>query len=93
MAGAVISRVRVAAGHDGTAELIVTLVHGNGGESDVNLDEIAAAALFAACGSSAPEELAGHDWQHVQAALAVSWNRFNPAAGNPAARENEENGG
>ncbi|MAT84757.1 MAG: hypothetical protein CMQ43_10515 [Gammaproteobacteria bacterium] len=78
MAGAVISHVRVAAAHDGVAEMVVTLRHANGGLSDVTLDETGAAALFEACGSSTAEELIGHGWEKVQHALAVSWNRYAP---------------
>jgi hypothetical protein len=73
---AVICRVRVAAGHDGVAELVVTLRHGNGAQSDIPLDEIAAAALFDRCGATVPEQLEGHGWERVREALAVSWNRF-----------------
>lgn len=76
MTGTVISGVRIAAGHDGAAELIVTLRHGNGGLSDVTLDELGAAALFEACGGRTPDDLIGHGWEKVQHALAVSWNRF-----------------
>lgn len=77
MSGAVISGVRVAAGHDGSAELVVTLRHGNGGESPITLDEAAAAALFAACRVSEPDALIGHGWESVREALDASWNRFN----------------
>lgn len=73
---AVISHVRVAAGHDGAAELVVTLRHGNGGSSDVTLDEVGAAALFDACGGRTADDLVGHGWEKVRHALAVSWNRF-----------------
>jgi hypothetical protein len=73
---AVISDVRVAAAHDGVAELVVTLRHGNGGISEVNLDQLAAAALFRACHASTTEELMGHGWEKVREALGVSWNRF-----------------
>ncbi len=79
MAGAVISHVRVAAAHDGVAEMVVTLRHDNGGLSDVTLDETGAAALFAACGSATAEELIGHGWEKVQHALTVSWNRYAPS--------------
>jgi hypothetical protein len=72
----VICRVRIAAAHDGTAELVVTLRHGNGGMSDVTLDEAASAALFNACGATHPEDLEGHGWERVKEALWVSSNRF-----------------
>lgn len=73
---AVISDVRIAAAHDGVAELVVTLRFGNGGRSAVTLDEVGAAALFAACGSDSADDLIGHGWEKVQQALAVSWNRY-----------------
>ena len=75
MSTAVISHVRVSAGHDGAAELVVTLRHANGGLSEVTLDELGAAALFEACGGRDADELIGHGWEKVRHALAVSWNR------------------
>lgn len=74
---AVISRVHIAAAHDGVAELVVTLRHGNGGESSVMLDETAAAALYSACQAGDANDLIGHSWEKVRQALDVSWNRFN----------------
>ncbi|HEX7037571.1 MAG TPA: hypothetical protein VF210_17510 [Pseudomonadales bacterium] len=71
-----ISHVRVAAAHDGEAELVVTLTHGNGGTSQVTLDEIAARALLESCNASRADDLLGHGWDKVRDALAVSWNRF-----------------
>lgn len=76
MSGTVISGVRIAAAHDGAAELVVVLRHGNGGQSEVTLDEAGAAALFDATGAATAEQLVGHGWQHVQTALAAAWNRF-----------------
>jgi hypothetical protein len=76
MSSAVITRTRVAAAHDGAAELVVTLRHPNGACSDVALDAAAVAALFDACRASRAEELTGHGWEKVRDALAVSWNRF-----------------
>lgn len=76
MSGAVICGLRVAAAHDGVAELVVTLRHGNGGTSVVSLDQMAAAALFRACNASRADDLIGASWEHVREALAVSWNRL-----------------
>jgi hypothetical protein len=73
---AVISAVRVAAAHDGVAELVVLLEHSNGGRSEVSLDETGAAALFRVCGAADASDLIGQGWEKVQAALGVSWNRF-----------------
>jgi hypothetical protein len=76
MSVALISAVRIAAGHDGAAELVVTLRHANGGVSDVTLDELAAAALLQGCGAHSMDDLIGLGWEKVQQALAVSWNRY-----------------
>jgi hypothetical protein len=73
---AVIHSVRVAAAHEGVAELVVTLRHDNGGLSEVALDEMAAAALLQSCNARQPDELTGHGWQKVRDALSISWNRF-----------------
>ena len=76
MNAAVIAATRLGAAHDGVAELVVTLRHRGGGESEVRLDEPAAAALLDACGASGPEELAGVGWEQVRDALRTSWNRL-----------------
>ena len=75
-----ITSARIAAAHEGVAELVVTLEHSNGGRSEVALDELATSALLSACNASAPEGLIGAPWQKVRDALGVSWNRFNIAA-------------
>lgn len=81
MNAAVIAATRLGAAHDGVAELVVTLRHAGGAESEVRLDEPAAAALLDACGAAGPEELAGVGWEQVRDALCTSWNRL--AAPNP----------
>lgn len=75
---ATIAQVRVAAAHEGVAELIVTLRHHNGGLSDVAMDRIAVDALMHRCDARVSDDLIGVGWSHVRDALAVSWNRFNP---------------
>ena len=72
---------RVAAAHDGVAELVVVLRHGNGGTSQVALDELGAAALFRSCEAATVDELMGASWEKVREALAVSWNRYNHIGG------------
>lgn len=57
MAGATISEVRIAAAHDGEAELIVTLTFANGGQSLVTLDEFAARSLLASTNASTSDQL------------------------------------
>jgi hypothetical protein len=84
-----IAAARVAAAHEGVAELVVTLRHDNGGCSEVVLDSLGAAALLDACQATAPEELIGHPWQKVRDALAVSWNRFTRPGNGTASRAKE----
>ncbi|MEM1231827.1 MAG: hypothetical protein AAGI15_14890 [Pseudomonadota bacterium] len=73
---ATITDVRLAAAHEGIAELVVILTHGNGGRSEVALDHHAANALLAEAGSEDLAALRGMGWQSVQRALAASWNRY-----------------
>ena len=77
MGEAVIESARVAAAHEGVAELVVTLAHDGGGRSEVALDQIATSALLEACAATGPEDLVGAPWHKVRDALGVSWNRFN----------------
>jgi len=74
---AVIERAKVAAAHEGNAELVVSIRYSNGGCSDVVLDSIAAAHLMDSCEATSLEQLAGHSWEKVQQALSISYNRFN----------------
>jgi hypothetical protein len=76
MSGAVIQHVRVAAAHDGVAELIVTLGFENGGRSLVTLDEFATRKLMELTGADQPDDLAGAGWEHVRDALAASSARY-----------------
>ncbi|MCW1383599.1 hypothetical protein OLX02_12290 [Novosphingobium sp. KCTC 2891] len=76
MPGATVSQVRIAAAHDGEAELLVTLMFANGGQSLVTLDEFAARTLLSSCGVSAAEQLIGVGWEKVRDALIASSSRF-----------------
>jgi hypothetical protein len=76
MSGAVISRVQVAAAHDGEAELVVALCFENGAESVVSLDECAVRHLMSACGADCADALVGQGWERVRDALVFSSNRF-----------------
>lgn len=76
MTAVVISDARIAAAHDGVAELVVTLRHDNGGCSRVALDAVATAALMRSCNAQCVEELTGQSWTRVREALSASWNRF-----------------
>ena len=81
MSLAVIRNVRVAAAHDGDAELMVTLEYENGGTSLVALDEFAARTLLESCAATSPEGLIGAGWEKVRDALVASSQRY---AGAPA---------
>ena len=62
---AVIVGAQVVAGHDGSAELLVTLRHANGVEAPVQLDEVTGLKLMAACGASHVDELSGQSWRRI----------------------------
>ena len=76
MSGAVITRVRLGAAHDGVAEMVLTLTYENGGETAVALDEYAAEHLMSACAAKDADELLGQGWERVRDALEASSNRF-----------------
>lgn len=71
-----IRSVRLAAAHEGIAELIVDIEFDTGGVTEVTLDHIGSEALMDACGATTTDELIGHSWERVRHALDVSWNRF-----------------
>lgn len=62
---AVIVGAEIAAGHDGSAELVLRLRYQNGVEGVVVLGEDAGLKLMAACGASHLGELAGHSWRRI----------------------------
>ncbi len=76
MSDAVIKCVRIAAAHDGDAELIVQIAYDNGGTSEVTLDQVASAALMESCNATIPEQLVGQGWEKVRGALQASYNRY-----------------
>ena len=65
MPEAVIVGAEIVAGHDGAAELLVRLLHANGVESPVVLDEATGLKLMAACGASHVDELKGQSWRRI----------------------------
>lgn len=71
-----IHSARVIAAHDGVAELIVTIVYDNGGQTEVTLDATASDALMSSCRAETITQLQGHSWQKVRDALALSYNRY-----------------
>ena len=74
---AVITKVRIAAAHEGIAELIVSLEFSNGGQSDVPLDQDASARLLRSCGVEKIDELIGQSWVHVRDAISGAFNETN----------------
>ena len=76
MSGAVIKSARVAAAHEGKAELIVNVSYENGSTTDVPLDQYASAALMESCQAATLDDLAGHSWEKIREALQASYNRF-----------------
>ena len=76
MSAARIRDARVAAAHEGIAELIVCIEYDNGGTSEVALDQMASHALMASCGASTLEDIKGQPWEKVRDALQVSFNRY-----------------
>lgn len=76
MSGATVSQARIAAAHDGEAELVLTLSFGNGGQSLVTLDEFAARTLLASCAADSEDGLIGASWEQVRDALVASSGRY-----------------
>jgi hypothetical protein len=62
---AVIVKAEIVAGHDGSAELLVTLGYPNGAQGCVALDERTGLDLMAACGASHVDDLAGQSWRRI----------------------------
>jgi hypothetical protein len=66
-AGPVVESASVAPGHDGRAELVVSLRHPNGAHSTISVDEEALAELLGRGAISSLEDLTGRDWSEVSA--------------------------
>jgi len=62
-AEALIVGVEIAAGHDGTAELVVSIRYENGVTAPVVLDQDTAFALIRACGAASAGALIGRSWR------------------------------
>ena len=76
MESAIIRNVRVAAAHEGIAELVVSIEYENGGTTEVALDQMATSALMDSCNASSIEDVKGQSWDKVRDALQVSYNRY-----------------
>ncbi len=66
---ALISRAAVVGGHDGRAEIELTLTYDNGGTSTISLDEEACVASLDRAGISSIDQLVGQPWSVVLPAL------------------------
>ena len=73
---AFISATRIAAAHEGDAEMVVTLTHDNGGLSEVALDRYAVHALLQSSQAVDTDGLIGVGWEHVRDALSVAFNLY-----------------
>ena len=60
---AMVEAAEIVAGHDGAAELMVRLRHGNGATSQVTLDPSAGFDLLRAAGADSLSALAGRSWR------------------------------
>ena len=76
MESAIIRDVRVAAAHEGIAELVVSIEYENGGTAEVALDQMATSALMDSCNARSIEDVKGQPWNKVRDALQVSYNRY-----------------
>ena len=71
-----IKYARVAAAHEGVAEMIVTIEYSNGGLTDVALDSASVEALMKSTDATSLTELEGASWESVRDALSLAYNRF-----------------
>jgi len=62
---AVIVGVEIAAGHDGTAELMVSIQYENGVIAPVLLDQDTGLSLMKACGAASLDALIGRSWREI----------------------------
>ena len=62
---AVIAGAEIAAGHDGSAELVLRLLYPNGPEGVIVLEAEKGLELMAVCGAAHLEELAGQSWRKL----------------------------
>lgn len=60
--GPIVTAAAIGPGHDGRAELVVTLHHPNGAASTISLDEEALTALLARAAITSLDDLPGRRW-------------------------------
>ena len=69
-AGPVVESASVGPGHDGRAELVVSLRHPNGSHSTISVDEEALADLLGRGVITSLDDLTGRDWSELTGAPA-----------------------
>ncbi|MDA0760926.1 MAG: hypothetical protein O2949_04795 [Proteobacteria bacterium] len=69
-----VSDVRLAAAHEGIAELVVTLTYDNGGESHIPLAPEVSHILMTRCAAASAQDLIGQSWTHIRDALSEAYN-------------------
>lgn len=62
---AVIVGVEIAAGHDGTAEMVVSIQYENGVVAPVVLDQDTGLGLMKTCGAASLDGLIGRSWREI----------------------------
>jgi hypothetical protein len=60
--GPIVESASVGPGHDGRAELLVSLRHPNGARSTISVDEDALDELLSSGAITSLDDLAGRDW-------------------------------
>jgi hypothetical protein len=65
VAGPVVESASVGPGHDGRAELVVSLRHPNGAHSTISVDEEALADLLGRGVITSLDDLTGRDWSEL----------------------------
>jgi hypothetical protein len=60
-----IVRAEIAAGHDGSAELVLSLRHPNGAEEPIVLSADKGLDLMRRCGAVSLDDLAGRSWREI----------------------------
>jgi hypothetical protein len=66
---AVVVGAEIVAGHDGAAELLVRLRHGNGARSSLTLDASTGFDLLRAAGAASLDGLIGQSWRDITRGL------------------------
>ena len=72
---ATVHDAKIAASHDGSAEVLLTIKHENGGLTQVPLDYFAISMLMETCEAESIEGIIGTNWDKVRDAIQASHNR------------------